>query len=50
MVKVFRNKLFAIPEQGDQWLRNIHYAYKIGKVYLLCGTVWGYATPLTLKW
>ncbi|RWY51618.1 hypothetical protein [Mucilaginibacter gilvus] len=25
MVKVFRNNLFAISEQGDQWLRNIQF-------------------------
>ncbi|MHB8207721.1 hypothetical protein [Mucilaginibacter sp.] len=24
MVKVLGNQLFAIPEQGGQWLRNVH--------------------------
>jgi hypothetical protein len=24
MVKVLLNQLFAIPERGGQWLRNVH--------------------------
>lgn len=45
MIKVLRNQLFAIPEQGGQWLRNVQLIRPI--IHFINGTLTG--IPLKIK-